>query len=186
MLDIEFSIFPELHTERLFLRKLNMNDAEPIFEIRSNPEVMKYMGRPIAASLDDAVAHIEKVLQNMMNNTGIDWGIEEKKSGKLIGTIAFWKIIKEDSRAELGYILHHNWHHKGLMNEALQAILSFGFKTIGLHSVMANIDPLNLASMKLLEKNKFRKEAHFKENFFFEGRFLDSVIYSLVKLIDYK
>lgn len=186
MLTVNFNSYPTLETERLLLRKLKQEDKDDIFEIRSNPEVMKYMARPLARTIEDATAHLNKVLTNLHNNTGIDWGLEEKKSGKLIGTIAFWRIDLENHRAELGYILNEKFQQKGLMTEALTAIIDFGFDQLNIHSIEANIDPLNTASAKLLEKAKFRKEAHFKENYFFEGVFLDSVIYSLVRTIDRK
>ena len=185
MLETNFNPFPELNTERLRLRKLDLKDAKDIFEIRSNPQVMKYMSRPLTKTLDDASAHIEKVLKNMADNNGIDWGIEEKKSGKLIGTIAFWRIMKERYRAEIGYCLNEKWHKTGVMNEAFSVVIPYGFQQLNLHSIEANIDPINVASAALLEKNKFRKEAYFKENFFFDGMFLDSAIYSLVKSIDF-
>jgi ribosomal-protein-alanine N-acetyltransferase len=180
MLTLNFDPFPTIYTERLMLRKLTFEDKEDIFEIRSNAEVMKYMARPVAKTIDDATAHIDKVLKNLNDNGGIDWGIEEKVSGKLIGTIAYWRISKENYRGELGYVLNEKWQQKGFMHEALKAVLDFGFEQIKLHSIEANIDPLNTASARLLEKNKFKREAHFKENYFFEGVFLDSVIYSRV------
>lgn len=185
MLEVNFNPFPELHTERLLLRKLALSDKEDIFEIRSNAEVMKYMMRPVFKTVDEAVLHIENVLKNMEGNNGIDWGIVEKKSNKLIGTIAFWRIVKEYYRGEIGYVLNEKWHHKAIMHEAFSVVIPFAFKTLKFHSIEANIDPLNTASAKLLQKNKFRKEAHYRENLFFEGAFLDSIIYSLVKSIDY-
>jgi ribosomal-protein-alanine N-acetyltransferase len=66
------------------------------------------------------------------------------------------------------------------MNEALTEVLKFGFQTIGLHSVEANVNPKNAASIKLLIKNGFNREAYFRENYYFNGQFLDSEIYSLI------
>jgi ribosomal-protein-alanine N-acetyltransferase len=186
MLTLNFIPFPAIQTARLLLRKLKPEDKEVIFEIRSNPEIMKYVARPIAQTMADATAHLDKVLKNLHDHGGIDWGMEEKKSGKLIGTIALWRIIPENYRAELGYVLNEKWQQQGFMHEALTAVIDYAFEQLKLHSIEANIDPLNIASAKLLEKCKFKKEAHFKENFFFEGVFLDSVIYSLVKTVEDK
>jgi ribosomal-protein-alanine N-acetyltransferase len=186
MLETNFHPFPELETERLFFRQLKLEDKEAIFEIRSNPEVMKYIPRPIAQTLADATTHIESVLTLLKDNNGISWAIEEKQSKKLIGTIGFWRFEKENYRAEIGYILNPKWQNKGIMNEALRVTIPFAFQQVGLHSIEAVIDPDNIASAKLLEKNKFRREGFFKENCFFEGKFLDAAVYSLVKGIDYK
>jgi ribosomal-protein-alanine N-acetyltransferase len=69
---------------------------------------------------------------------------------------------------------------KGIVTEAIKAVIKYGFETLKLHSIGAVIDPENVASAKVLKKNGFVKEAHLKENEFFEGRYLDSVIYSLL------
>jgi ribosomal-protein-alanine N-acetyltransferase len=66
------------------------------------------------------------------------------------------------------------------MSEAMDAVLNYGFNAMRLHSLEANVDPANAASIKLLEKKGFLKEAHLKENVFFNGRFIDSAIYSLI------
>lgn len=68
------------------------------------------------------------------------------------------------------------------MKEALQAILKYGFETMNLHSVEANVSPLNVASKQLLLSQNFVLEAHFKENYYFNGQFLDSHIYCLLKI----
>src|SRR4051812_38750269 len=109
MLETNFHPFPELETERLFFRKLKLEDTAAIFEIRSNPEVMKYIPRPVAQTLDDAKAHIETVLTRLEDNIGINWAIEEKQSNCLIGTMGYWRIEKENYRAEIGYILNAKW-----------------------------------------------------------------------------
>lgn len=62
----------------------------------------------------------------------------------------------------------------------MKSVLDYGFKQLNLHSVEANINKMNNASRNLLEKFGFVKEAHFKENFYFNGTYLDSVIYSLI------
>ncbi|MDQ6787925.1 MAG: GNAT family N-acetyltransferase, partial [Acidobacteriota bacterium] len=98
----------------------------------------------------------------------------------MIGTINFWKIKKENYRAEIGYMLDADYHGRGIMNEAIRAVLRFGFGEMNLHSVEANVNPDNAASIRLLEKNGFVREAYFKENYFFGGKFLDSAIYSLL------
>jgi len=76
--------------------------------------------------------------------------------------------------------LHFDLQRKGIMQEALIKILDHGFNIMRLHSVEANVNPNNLASIKFLEKNDFIREAYFKENYYFNGRFLDSAIYSLI------
>ena len=67
------------------------------------------------------------------------------------------------------------------MSEVLDTIIDYGFTKIGLHSIEANVNPENQASIRLLEKHGFAREAYFRENYYFNGNFLDSAIYSLIK-----
>ena len=80
-----------------------------------------------------------------------------------------------------GYALHPDQQGKGLMQEAMTAVLEYGFKIMKLHSIEANVNPNNLSSIKLLVRNNFVREAYYKENYFFDGKFYDSAIYSLLR-----
>ena len=66
------------------------------------------------------------------------------------------------------------------MKEALLRVIDYGFSTMKLHSIEAHINPENAASGFLLEKSGFTREAYFKEDFFFNGRFIDTAVYSLL------
>ncbi len=66
------------------------------------------------------------------------------------------------------------------MQEALNVVLDYGFNIMRLHSVEADVNPMNIASIKILEKNNFVREAHFRENYYYSGKFLDSYVYSLL------
>ncbi len=180
MLHLDFIPFPTLTTDRLQLRELNINDAPAIFFLRSNAEILKYLDRHPEKSIEETKAFIQKVEENKNNAEGILWAITLKENDAVIGTICYWRLEKQHYRAEIGYLLHPSYQGKGIMDEALKAVLQYGFDVMNLHSVEANVNPLNEASIRLLEKNGFVKEAHFKENYFFDGRFLDSAIYSLL------
>jgi ribosomal-protein-alanine N-acetyltransferase len=96
-----------------------------------------------------------------------------------IGLMGYYRLYPENFRAELGYMLLPEYHSQGIMQEALLGMVKYGFEKMKLHTIEAVIDPRNMASKKVLEKTGFVKEAHFKENIFFEGKFLDSVHYTL-------
>lgn len=180
MLAINFSPFPNLETERLFLRRVDVKDVNEIIVLRSNPETMKYIPRPLVKTIEDALEHIAMMDAKIENNEGINWAITQKGNPKLIGVIGHYRIKPEHYRAEIGYMLLPEFSGKGIISEAVKEVVKYGFKGMQLHSIEAVIDPENNASAKVLEKNGFVKEAHLKENEFFEGRFLDSVIYSLL------
>jgi ribosomal-protein-alanine N-acetyltransferase len=180
MLTLNFSPFENLETERLFLRRVTVDDAESILELRGNPETMQYIPRPLAQNLDDALEHIKLIDTKIENNEGINWGITLKNDSRLIGIIGHYRIKPENYRSEIGYMLLPEFHGKGIVSEAIKSVVNYGFNVMKLHSIEAIIDPGNFASEKVLLKNGFVKEAHLKENEYFEGRFLDTVIYSLL------
>ncbi|GGF04428.1 GNAT family N-acetyltransferase [Flavobacterium limi] len=180
MLNFNFTPFPVIETERLILRRITDDDINEVFELRSNPETMKYIPRPLVKTTDDALAHIAMIEEKIGTNTGINWGITLKENSKVIGIIGYYRMQPENYRAEIGYMLLPEFHGKGIITEALIRLISYGFNDMGLHSIEAVIDPENTASEKVLEKCGFIKEAHLKEAEFYNGKFLDKVIYSLL------
>ncbi len=176
----DFSPFPVFLTDRLYLRRIGSGDEESLFILRSNKQVMQYLDRPMAETINDARELIKKIDGGIVENNAVTWAVTLKERKELIGTIGFWRIIKEHFRAEVGFLLHPDYQGAGIMNEALGRVLEYGFDTLGLHSVEADVNPRNSSSIKLLERNGFVKEAYFRENFFFDGRFLDSAVYSLL------
>lgn len=180
MINLIFNPFPNLETERLLLRRVVNKDVEQIFALRSDKEVMKYIPRPLVKTKDDALAHITMIDEKIDTNEGINWAITIKNNDKLIGIIGLYRIQPEHFRAEIGYMLLPEYHGKGIVSEAINEVVNYGFDVIKLHSIEAIIDPKNFASEKVLQKNGFVKEAHLKENEYYEGRFLDTVIYSII------
>jgi [ribosomal protein S5]-alanine N-acetyltransferase len=182
MLNLNFIPFPEIVTERLLLRKMTKVDAAEMFFLRSDEAVMKYIDRPRAAAMQDALDFLDLVEKSIETNDGITWGITMKEAPeKLIGYIGYWRMKKEHYRAEIGYALHPASWKKGLMKEAILSVVGYGFSAMNLHSIEANINAENTASARILEATGFIKEAHFKEDFFFDGIFRDTIIYSRLK-----
>ena len=178
MLELNFEPFPVLETDRLVLRSISMDDAEDIFQLRTNEEAMKYINKPKLKSIDEVRELIKKMSDISMR---IQWAITLKKEDRLIGTIGYHIIEKEHYRAEIGYMIHPQYWNSGLMTEALTKVIDYGFNDMKLHSIEAIINPDNEISRKILKKFKFIKEGYYKENYFFEGIFLDSEVYSLLK-----
>lgn len=184
MLEFNFSPFPNLETESLLLRRVDNNDVNEIFLMRSNAETMQYIPRPLITNNREALVHIDLLNSGLEKNESINWAITFKGENKLLGIIGFYRTKFEDFRSEIGYMLLSENHGKGIASEAVERVMKYGFNEMKLHSIEAIIDPRNLASEKVLLKNGFVKEGHLKENTFFNGEFLDSVIYSKLKKAD--
>lgn len=181
MIHINILPFPNLQSERLSFREINENDFPEVMELRGNADNMKFIPRPLVTNEAEALAHITMILDKRKENDAINWVITEKDSDSLIGIIGFFRTQHENFRSELGYMILPQHHGKGYVTEAIATVLSFGFNTLNLHSVNAIIDPNNFASEKVLQKNRFRKEAHFVQDFFWNNEFLDSAHYGLLK-----
>lgn len=172
---------PELFTERILIRPVLISDAKDLFRLRSNPEQMKYIPRPVMKTIAEAEKMVADIQKGAIENTLLNWTMVLKENGAFLGVFGFYRLFLDDFRAEIGYMLDPAYQGKGLMQEALQAIIAFGFTELKLHTIEAVIDPANIASEKILLKLGFIKEAHFRENVFFEGHFLDSVHYTLFR-----
>ncbi|HUC81755.1 MAG TPA: GNAT family N-acetyltransferase, partial [Flavisolibacter sp.] len=181
MLSPNFWPFPTLTTSRLLLRQLTSADAAAVLRLRSDMKVMQYINRPLALTIEDAEKWIGVVADALEKADGITWCICLKESPEEhVGNIGLWRIEKENYRAEIGYMLEPALHGKGLMCEAVQAVLKYGFEEMKLHSIEARIDPRNGASEALLKKSAFVQEAYFKQNYYLRGSFADTAVFSLL------
>ncbi|MDR6195078.1 GNAT family N-acetyltransferase [Siphonobacter sp. SORGH_AS_0500] len=176
-----FDPFPVLTTDRLVLRQLTPDDTEDMFSLRSNPELMKYIPRPLALSSNDALVLIEQMNQRTQEQKSIIWGISLRENPALLGFIGFVNLYPEHFRAEVGYMLHGNFHRKGIIREALNQVIRYGFETMHLHTIEAITDPENIASAAVLTQYGFQQEGYFRENRFFNGKFISQINWTLFR-----
>lgn len=181
MLQVQLLPLPELRTPRLLLRRITAADAPAILRLRSEPQVMRYLDREPAASLDEALAFIGIIDANLADNAGLTWGLARADApDKLLGTCGIWRLDLYHHRGEVGYALLPEAWGQGLMQEALAEVCRYGFEVLQLHSLEGNVNPHNEASIRVLERLGFVREAYFRENYYFRGQFTDSAIYSLL------
>ncbi|MDD2985769.1 GNAT family protein [Flavobacterium sp.] len=181
MLSISFSPFPILESKRLLLRAVTIEDVNEVLSLRGNSENMKFIPRPLITSKEMAMEHIAMIIEKIEQNLGINWAITLKGSPKMIGIIGHYRIQPENYRSEIGYMLLPEFQNQGITSEAIYLTLDYGFNQLNFHSIEAVVDPENSISAKVLEKNGFVKEAHFLENEYWDGKFWDSVVYSILK-----
>jgi ribosomal-protein-alanine N-acetyltransferase len=181
MLNLNFTPFPNLVTERLNLRQLRIKDANEIFALRSSDEVNRFLDRPKATTVDEANRFIDKINDAVNKNESVYWGIALKHETRLIGTICYWNISKENDRAEIGYELHPGLQGKGIMQEAIVKVIDFGFEHMKLKIITAIPSEDNYKSRKLLEKNNFKIDTDLQAMFEQHDDLTNMVIYSLTK-----
>ena len=155
MNQFNFAPFPDIITERLVLRNLSLEDDNEILFLRSDERILKYLDIPISKTVDDARNFINMINDGILNNQWIYWGITFKNETKLIGTICLWNFSKDNFSASIGYVLHPDFQGRGIMQDAFIEILNFGFRTLKLKSIEADVVPDNYKSIQLLKKNNF-------------------------------
>ena len=178
MLTFNFTPFPALTTARLTLREPRLDDADALFKIRSNPAVMNVIPRPVAQTSADAKTILQLMLDGLARHESINWALTRTADDELIGMIGYVRTNPEHHRAEIGYILRADCHGQGLMTEALDAAIAYGFAAMRLHSIVALIRADNAPSRKLVERHGFRQEGLFREDCFFDDRYFDSAVYA--------
>lgn len=171
----------ELETTRLKLRWMDQGDAEAHFAVRADPEVARYLSRGPWTELAQAVESIDQTLANYASGAGLRLGIVLRETGQLIGDACLYDFVDGSRRCDIGYVLGRaHWGH-GYASEALQALLGYGFDTLDLNRVEADIDPANAASGRVLEKLGFKREGYMPERWIVNGEPADTVFYGLLR-----
>jgi len=175
-----FPEFPTRFTNRLCLRDIQYSDVADFFAIRSNAENMRFIPRPVAQTTQDIINHINICREGYLKGDAINFAIALRETDQFIGSIGFYRTQWDADRTEIGYILSPEHRGKGYVQEAVQELIRFAFDEIGFHSLEAVIDPRNTSSINVIERAGFVKEGHLKESGFWNGEYIDSLIYSLI------
>ncbi len=176
-----FTKLPTLETEHLTLRKLREADLADLFAYASDPEVAKYVTWPVHKSVEDSKAYLRFVLSQYDLGKLAPWGITEKHSNTLIGTIDFvsWNVAQHS--AEIGYVLSRSHWGKGIVTEAAQALLDFGFHHMSLQRIQARCLLQNIGSSRVMEKIGMQFEGVARSSIFVDEQFHDLKIYAITK-----
>ncbi|MEE9350327.1 MAG: GNAT family protein [Flavobacteriaceae bacterium] len=172
----------EIHTKRLVIRNLKIADLDNFYLYRSNPEVCKYQGFDVLTKAE-ARAFIFKQNKKLFfkPNQWVQYGIELKETGALIGDCAIKISSLENGTASIGITITPNEQKKGLANEALKAIIDLLFRYKKVHRIVENLSADNKASRKLLKRHGFRKEGLFLEEHMINGKWSDLLQFALLK-----
>jgi ribosomal-protein-alanine N-acetyltransferase len=176
-----FRDLPPLHTARLLLRPLVLEDAPAMFAYASGPEVTRYVTWPAHRSADDSLAFLRSVIEAYDRDEVSPWGIVLRASGVLIGTCGFVDWQPAHQRAELGYALGRSYWGQGYMTEAAHAVVASGFAYLELNRIEALCEPPNVGSARVLEKVGMTYEGLLREYLCYQGRRRDLKVYSILR-----
>lgn len=138
---------PVLHSQRLTLRQLIPQDEQAIFNLRSNESVARFAGRQPARTLPEAAQFISWINENKYTY----WGILLQGTDTVIGTACLWNFAADERSAETGYELLPDFQGQGIMKEALNRLLEYGFDELKLEKIEACTHKDNTPSIKLLQ-----------------------------------
>ena len=170
-----------LETERLLLRRLEIDDLEPLFKLYSDPEIRKYFPEGVL-SFEDTKEELEWFLNGHPRHPELGlWATIHKPSGKFIGRCGLlpWKIDGQDE-VEIAYLIDKDFWNQGLATEAAQAIREYAFTKLGLSRLICLIDSDNLASQRIAEKTGMTVERRVDG---IDGDNFPTLIYSMTKSI---
>ena len=175
-----------LVTERLELRPICSDDATAIWPYVSDPEISRYMSWEPHASLAVTEAFIEDVCRRMDDGSTISWVVRESAKGRVCVLVSLIVIMRTHralryDKAELAYWIGRPFQGKGYATEACGAVIDYAFRSLGLNKITVAHDAENAASGALIRRLGFRligvEYRHFCKN----GRWIDHVIYELLR-----
>lgn len=146
-----YDVGPEIETERLRLRMFAPEDAEEVYSIWSDPEVVKYIDPNWKPSLEQTRAAMTRLVQHWRDKGFGQWAVVHKDEAKLIGYIGF-KHLDNTPEIELLYGLDKAYWDSGLTTEAARACLRYIFENTEHERITAVANPENVGSYRVMEK----------------------------------
>lgn len=142
-----------IETPRLILRRAQPEDAQPMFgNWASDPEVTKFLTWPTYETADTVNIILENWIGEYEKADFYHWMIVPKEFGQPIGTISVVEHHDRIGKAEIGYCIGRRWWHKGITTEALNAVMDFLFREVGINRIEARHDPHNPHSGGVMKK----------------------------------
>lgn len=171
-----------METERLVLRPFSMEDVEPIYRNwASQPEVTRFLTWPTHENADTTRQVVEGWVKENGNLQNYQWAVEWKEIGEPVGSISAVKIDRRTESATIGYCIGSRFWGRGIMAEALDAVIAFFFEEVGMNCVSACHDPRNPNSGKVMRKCKMTYEGTWRAAGINNQGVCDEVWYSILR-----
>jgi ribosomal-protein-alanine N-acetyltransferase len=173
-------VFPTIDLGDFILREQTIEDAVDFLEYYSDPEVNKYIVSFIPKTVEEARTEIRYWINVFNYNDGLYFAIARKSDNKMIGSVGVSGINRNHNRVEASYDLAKEYWGKGIMTQALRAVLKYAFEELKFNRIEANAMPENISSKRVLEKCGFVFEGNLRQHRFHNGKYLDIGIYSVL------
>ena len=172
---------PDLETKRLLLRRIRVSDAADVFAYSKDPEVARYVLCQAQTEFREAKDYCRAMVRQYRTDEPSSWGIVDKGSGHLIGTIGYMDYNSGNRTTEVGYSLARWKWNQGIMTEALREVIRYTFSEMDINRIEAQHETENPASGRVMEKCGMKKEGILRQRLYNKGRFVDVCLYSILR-----
>jgi RimJ/RimL family protein N-acetyltransferase len=171
-----------LETDRLLLRPFRTGDAADLHDLRTDPEVVRYLYWPPATIEQTREVVAKRLTMNALHHGGdyLVLAVEQRDTGRLIGEVDLHWSSVEHRQGEVGAILHRQAQGQGFATEAVSALLDLAFDRLGLHRVTAQTNARNAASIRALHRLGLRQEGHLRQCVHFAGVWHDELLFAIL------
>lgn len=170
-----------IETDRLILRPFTLADAPAMYQNwASDDEVTKFMTWPTHQSMDISSMVLGDWVSHYEETNYYQWAIVTKEIGQPIGSIAAVQIHDRVGSVEIGYCIGKPWWHRGIMTEALTAVIDFFFEEVGANRVEARHDSNNPHSGGVMRKCGMRYEGTLRQADRNNQGLCDSCVYAIL------
>ena len=172
---------PTLETPRLILRRIAMSDAKDIFAYSCDEEVARHVLWSAQTSVAEAKDYCRFMMRKYKNDEPSSWGIVEKATGHLVGTIGYMDYSEDNASVEIGYSLARWLWNSGYMTEALTCVIHYTFDAMDVNRIEAQHELTNPSSGRVMEKCGMRREGVLRQRLYNKGKFVDVALWAILR-----
>ena len=164
-------------SDRLYIRRVAESDLSALFVVNGNDDVTRFLPYATWVTPSDSIAWLNRMRGQEAAGTALQLVLIERASEIPVGSIVLHRYDEASARVELGYVLGRPWWGRGYMREALQSLVATAFGSMRVRRLEAEVDPTNVASVRLLETLGFRHEGTLRQRWTGKGRTYDVRLY---------
>jgi RimJ/RimL family protein N-acetyltransferase len=178
---VENSHFTRINTPRLRIRRFQERDGTTLAAYRNDPQVARYQSWT-GLTIAEAQRFIHSLEKAEPGKPGewFQFALELNDTGIHCGDIGLYTQAADPAQAEIGFTLARQFQGRGLAFEAVSAVIDYAFDTLMMHRITATVDVRNEASLRLLARLGFRREAHFVESYREGDQWIDEYSFALL------
>ena len=166
-----FSNIPELHTDRLMLRRMMVGDSFDMFEYAKREDVTEFLLWKPHHDLEYTREYLQFVATHYEIGDFFDWAVVIKEEDKMIGTCGFTKFDYTHNLGEIGYVINPEYRGRGIALEAVREVMRFGFEVLKLNRIEARFMEHNAASLRVMEKAGMTFEGFHRKAMRIKGKY---------------